>query len=87
MHTSIVLLALPTFKLGANGLEFALPNLCGVPFKAPPTCVVHSSLEFALSHHCKCLEKQQPYQLQIKLVSWSRVLLNTPLMINAFVIT
>ncbi len=67
MHTSIVILALPTFKLGASGVEFALPNLCGVPFNAPPTCVVHTSLEFALSHHCE----KQPYQLQMKLVSWS----------------
>jgi hypothetical protein len=72
MHTSIVILALPTFKLGTSGLEFALPNVRGVPFNEPSTCMVYTSLEFALSHYYKCLEKQV-YQLQMKLVSWSYI--------------
>jgi hypothetical protein len=58
MHIVVAIPTFTTLKLRISVLRFALSNLCGVPCNAPSPCVVCTSLEFALPHHCECLEKQ-----------------------------
>jgi hypothetical protein len=61
MHIVVAIPTFPTLKLGVSVLRFALSNLYGVPCNAPSPCVVCTFVEFALPHHCECLEKQQPH--------------------------